>query len=185
MINDEELDRTCVARCLDGDVEAFSTLIHRYQHPLFNAILHMVKNYEDALEISQQVFMKVYEHLGSYDPNRKFFSWIYRIAMNESINHLKARREWEPLSDNIPDRIADPAEELESKERDRSVRAGVMALQANYRAVILLRHFLQLSYEEAATLLEVPVKTVKSRLFTARQLLREWLEAEGHVEASR
>jgi len=182
-MSDEELDRACVARCLEGDVDAFAGLIDRYQHPVFNAILHMVRDYEDAREICQQVFMKVYEHLGTYDPDRKFFSWIYRVAMNESINHLKARREWEPLDDTIPDSAASPAETMESKERDRSVRAAVMALQTNYRAVIVLRHFLQFSYQETADTLNVPVKTVKSRLFTARQLLREWLGPQGHAEA--
>jgi len=178
---DEEIDRTCVRRCLEGDLDAFATLIDRYQHPIFNAIFHMVRNYDDAHEICQQVFMKVYEHLNSYDPNRKFFSWIYRAAMNESINHLKARREWEPLSEGVAALEPGPAERFESMERERSVRAAVMALDTNYRAVIVLRHFLELSYEEASELLDVPVKTVKSRLFTARQLLREWFVSRGGV----
>ncbi|HXI11195.1 MAG TPA: sigma-70 family RNA polymerase sigma factor [Thermoanaerobaculia bacterium] len=176
-MNDEEIDRTCVARCLGGDLDAFSMLIDRYQHPIFNAIFHMVKNYEDAQEVSQQVFMKVYQHLNSYDPNRKFFSWIYRVAMNEAINHMKSRREWEPLTEAVSSRAPGPAERFEAKERERTLRAAVMALDTNYRAVIVLRHFLELSYEEAAELLSLPVKTVKSRLFTARQLLREWLVA--------
>ena len=91
-MDEDELDRLAVERCRRGDVEAFGTLIDRYDKPVFNAILHMVGNQDDAREICQQAFMKAFEHLDSFDANRRFFSWIYKVAINESINHLKARR---------------------------------------------------------------------------------------------
>ena len=180
-MGEEELDRTSVERCLKGELDAFAGLIERYEKPVFNAIFHLVKNHEDARELCQQVFMKVFERLASYDPERKFFSWIYRIAMNESINYMKARHEWEPLSETIAEPRANPAETYESAETTRDVQAAVLALDVKYRAVVILRHFLDLSYRDAAEVLNLPEKTVKSRLFAARQLLRDQLEAKGEA----
>jgi RNA polymerase sigma-70 factor (ECF subfamily) len=180
-MKEDDPDRVCVERCLGGDLDAFGTLIDRYERPVFHAVLHMVGNREDAREICQQVFMKAFEHLASYDPERKFFSWIYRAAMNESINHLRARHPAEPLSEALETRDANPAERFESTERTNHLQDAVMGLAHNYRAVVILRHFLHLSYREVAEVLDVPEKVVKSRLFTARQLLREALEARGHA----
>jgi RNA polymerase sigma-70 factor (ECF subfamily) len=83
---DEEDDGALVQRCRDGDRRAFDRLVIRYQKPVFNAALRMLKNPEDARDVAQTVFLKVFEHLGQYDPNLRFYSWIYRIALNESIN---------------------------------------------------------------------------------------------------
>ena len=180
-MDDEELDRIAVERCRKGEVEAFGTLIDRYERPVFNAILHMVGNPEDAREVCQQVFMKAFEHLDSYDANRKFFSWIYRVAINESINHLKSRRTFEPLSEKLPYPRPDPAERYEGVEQRNNLQGAIMRLDENYRSVLILRHFAHLSDREIADVLGVSEAIVKSRLFTARQLLRTALEASGHV----
>lgn len=180
-MEEEELDREAIERCRGGDVEAFGDLIDRYERPVYNAILHMVGNAEDARELCQQVFMKAFEHLASYDANRRFFSWIYRVAMNESINHLKARRTYEPLSDKMPYSNPDPAERYEGIEQRNQLESAITALDDNYRSVLILRHFIHLSYREIADILSVSEAIVKSRLFTARQLLRQALEAKGHV----
>ena len=173
-------DATLVGRCLHGDLEAFGVLMERYQRQVFSAVLHMVGNYEDASELSQQIFMKAFENLRTYDVNRKFFSWIYRVAMNESINHLKTRRQWEPIQDSLATPHAGPADHFESGERSLEIQRAVRALDPIHRAVIVSRHFLDLSYSEAAEVLGIPEKTFKSRLFEARQLLREALEARGY-----
>jgi RNA polymerase sigma-70 factor (ECF subfamily) len=180
-MNEEELDRIAIERCRQGDLDAFGTLIDRYERPVYNAILHMVGNAEDAREICQQVFMKAFEHLDAYDTNRRFFSWIYRSAINESINHLKSRRPSEPLSDHLEYPRPNPAETYEEAERLGLLEKIIQGLDENYRAVLILRHFVHLSYREMADVLKVPEKMVKSRLFTARQLLRQALEAKGHV----
>jgi RNA polymerase sigma-70 factor, ECF subfamily len=179
-MEEEELDRIAVESCLRGDVDAFGTLIERYQRPVFNTVLHMVGDAEDAREVCQQAFMKAFEHLASYDRERKFFSWIYRVAVNESINYLKARRPHEALNDALPHPRANPAEQFEELEEWTHLHEAIMNLDANYRAVIILRHFVHFSYNEISDILDVPEKTVKSRLFTARQQLREALEAKGH-----
>ena len=180
-MDEEQLDRMAVERCLNGDVDAFGQLIDRYERPVFNTVLHMVGDAEDAREVCQQVFMKAFEHLSSYDRNRKFFSWIYRVAINESINYLKARRPHEELDESLPYPIANPAERFEELEEWIYLHEAIMKLEPIYRAVIILRHFLHLSYQEAAEILTVPEKTVKSRLFTARQQLRDALQAKGYV----
>jgi len=180
-MDEEELDRIAIERCRKGDLEAFGTLIDRYERPVFNAILHMVGNPEDAREVCQQAFMKAFEHLDSYDAKRKFFSWIYRVAINESINHMKARRTYEPLSEALPYPLPNPAEQYEGAEKRRHLQTAILHLDENYRSVLILRHFVHLSYREIADVLNVSEATVKSRLFTARQLLRQALEANGHV----
>ena len=180
-MSEEELDRIAVERCRQGDLEAFGTLIDRYERPVFHAVLHMVGDAEDAREICQQVFMKAFEHLSTYDSNRRFFSWIYRMAINESINHLKARRRWEPLHERLAYQRPNPAERYEAVERRDHLQKAIVKLEENYRVVVVLRHFLHLSYREIGDVLNVPEKMVKSRLFTARQLLRQALEGKGHA----
>ncbi|PYQ50544.1 MAG: RNA polymerase [Acidobacteria bacterium] len=180
LMEEEELDRIAVDRCLQGDVDAFGVLIERYQRPVFNTVLHMVGDAEDAREVCQQAFMKAFEHLASYDRERKFFSWIYRVAVNESINHLKARKPHETLDERLQHPRANPAERFEELEEWTHLHEAIMNLEPNYRAVVILRHFVHFSYNEIAEILNLPEKTVKSRLFTARQQLREALEAKGH-----
>lgn len=174
-MSEDDPDATFVERCIHGDLEAFGPLVERYQRPIFRAIMHMVGNYEDARELTQQTFLKAFARLSSYDRERKFFSWLYRIAMNESINHIKARRSFEPLDEaELPRDVP-----FETLERNRAVRQAVMALKPEYRAVVVLRHFLDCSYRDAADVLNLPEKTVKSRLFAARQLLRDALAPAG------
>ncbi len=180
-MSEDEKDRMCVERCLSGDADAFAGILERYERPIYNAVVRMGADREDARDICQQVFIKVYQHLDTYDPARKFFSWLYRIAINEAINQLKSRRVWEPLSHHLVYRRPDPEETLEAAEQEREIQSGLLALEMKYRLAIIVSYFLQLSYEEAAHVLSVPEKTVKSRLFTARQLLREVLEKRRHA----
>lgn len=175
----EDLDLAWIARCLDGDVEAFGNLVEKYQKPVFNVILRMVGSYEDASEIAQQAFMKAFENLQSFGRDRRFFSWIYRIAINQSINHLQSRRAFEPLAPEMPASAPGPEEELEAAEANRLLHEAIAGLKPEYRAPLILRHLLHCSYHDAAEILEIPEKTLKSRLFTARHLLRDALIARG------
>jgi RNA polymerase sigma-70 factor (ECF subfamily) len=171
----------CVERCLRGDTDAFAEILDRYEKPVYNAIIRLGAGREEARDVSQQVFLKVYERLETYDPARKFFSWLYRVAINETINAMKSHRVWEPLSEGIKDQHPTPEEELAANEEERSMQKALLALDPKYRLALIARHFLHLSYDEAAQVLSVPVKTVKSRLFTARQLLREIIEGQRHA----
>lgn len=173
-MNSED-DAELVSRCLGGDSQAFEPLVARYQKVLFSVALRMVGNYEDARDIAQTTFVKAYEKLSSYDPRHRFFSWIYRIMMNESLNVLGRQKTHQPLDPSLtsPD---DPGEQARLQELSEQVQAGLMELPQDYREVLVLRHFGELSYIEMSSLLGIPEKTVKSRLYTARQRLAERLQ---------
>jgi RNA polymerase sigma-70 factor (ECF subfamily) len=173
-------DDDCIRRCLDGDADAFEGLVVRYQKPVFNAIYRMVQNREDAAEICQAVFLKAYVNLRAFDRERRFFSWIYRIAMNDSINFLSSRRSAEPIAANYESPAAGPEQHLEASELRKHLNRAIEQLSPDQRAVLVLRHFTHCSYQEIASTLQLPETTVKSRLFDARQCLREYLSAAGY-----
>lgn len=162
-----------------GDARAFGALATRYERVLFNLALRMVKNREDARDLTQVVFLKAYRGLGRFDPDRKLYSWLYRIMLNEGLNQIEARRAHEPLDEAIAAPQATPESAYESSRLDALVQAALMELGSDQRQVIVLRHFLQLSYEEMAGVLEIQEKTVKSRLFSARQQLAPILKRLG------
>jgi len=163
-------DLACVARCLRGDASAFEPLVVKYQRVLFAVALRLVANYEDARDVTQNTFVRAYEHLDSYDPERRFFSWIYRIAVNESLNLRRARRPEEALADPM-EVSGGQSEAVAAHETAARVERALGKLTEEYREVVVLRYFGDLSYEEIAEAVGVPEKTVKSRLFSARQRL--------------
>lgn len=163
-------DHTAVARCLAGDTAAFEAIVERYQRVLFTVALRMLGDYDEASDATQKAFISAYRRLDTFDPARRFFSWIYRILVNECLNDRRDRRAHEPLSPELAV-VDSPADQLEADERRRRVQAAIVALPVEYRQVIVLRHFTELSYEEIAEIVGVPAKTVKSRLFSARARL--------------
>lgn len=172
-------DETLVQRCLSGDTEAFGELVSRYERPLFNVALRMLRDHEEARDATQNAFVKAWQHLDQFDRSRRFFSWLYRIAVNESLNRATRRKQAEPLDENLVDRGHSPAERAERNEQSALIERAVDQLSDTYREVIVLRHWLDLSYDEIAEALHVPAKTVKSRLFSARARLGEILAAMG------
>lgn len=179
-MHEDEFEPGSLQRFHEGDPEAFEALVDKYHRPLFGLIHRMVGSYEDARDITQQVFLKAFEHRRSFDPHRKFFSWIYRMAINESINHIKSRKPAEVLSLELGSREPGPERRMEQEETAQTVRRALALLPPDQRAVVILRHFHHCSYRDAAEILNLPEKTVKSRLFSARQLLRETLAAKGY-----
>ncbi|MEX2181451.1 MAG: sigma-70 family RNA polymerase sigma factor [Gemmatimonadaceae bacterium] len=175
---EDEQDRALVRRCLDGERNAASDLVDRYQRRLFNVAFRMLGNVQDAEDVTQTVFGNAFVSLGSFDPKYRFFSWIYRMAVNESLNTLKRRKRMVTLEDHlaIPAPGGGTDDALEAEDR---VEKALMDLKPDDRAVVVLRHFVSFSYEEMADVLEVPVRTVKSRLFTARERLRQALLGRG------
>jgi RNA polymerase sigma-70 factor (ECF subfamily) len=175
----EDDDGVLVRRVQGGDRGAFATLVERYERPVFNAALRMLRNRDDAQDVTQTVFLKVFEHLADYDPSYRFYSWIYRIALNESINVLNRRVHSEPVGEDLPDGRRGAEDEVASNQSSRRVQGALMTLKVEHRAVIVLKHIVGLSYEDIGQALGLPEKTVKSRLFTARQLLKDALERDG------
>ena len=178
VIVDNDPDIELVERCRNGDWTAFTDLVVRYQRPIYNAAFWVLRKPEDANDVTQVVFLKVAERLDEYDPRFKFFSWIYRIAVNESLNLVRRNGREEALDDEIDlpgPESSDPERQASAAEVAKRIRGALMRMTPNDRLVLTLRHFSECSYEEIGQILDIDQKTVKSRLFEARQRLRELL----------
>ena len=175
---DDDLDETLVERCREGDGAAFAVLVHRYHRPIYNAAFRVLGNADDAADITQVVFMRVTERLDDFDSRYKFFSWIYRIALNESLNLARKRVREEPLDDEAEiagSKDAEPDWNADRTELAERVQRAMMGMNVDDRAVLTLRHFSDCSYREMSGILGIAEKTVKSRLFAARRRLRDLL----------
>ena len=156
---------------MQGRSEAFDVLVDRYYRVLFSVALRIVNDPEEARDITQTTFMKAYEKLHTYDPNHKFFSWIYRIAVNESLNSKGRRHPSEPVDTQLVARGDTPEQDYEKNRLQETIQAALMKLSLDHRQVVVLRHFGDLSYKDIASALAISEKTVKSRLFEARRQL--------------
>ena len=178
---DDELVRSVLA----GDRERFGELVERYQTRLVNYLYRIVRSLDDAHDLAQEVFIRVYQALDRYDSQYRFSTWLFRVAQNAAIDVLRKRRvqlvpisrredsSGEPAPDfDLPSDDPTPLAVLEGTERDSEVRRAIDALPWEYRELILLRHYGELAYEEIADLKGMPLGTVKNKLFRARQMLK-------------
>lgn len=156
-------------------------LVEKYQKTIFNVVLRMTDHYEESEDITQTVFVKAFQKLDTFNPHYKFFSWLYRIAVNESLNFLKQRKHLVELDEslNLLSNEKSPEDQYDVLETSRDIQQALMDLKTQYRTVIILKHFQNLSYREISLILGVKEKTVKSRLFTARQQLKNILLQKG------
>jgi RNA polymerase sigma-70 factor (ECF subfamily) len=165
-------DANLVDECLNGNNHAFETLVLKYQKPIYNLALRMLKD--------PTVFVKAYEKLDSYNPAHQFFSWIYRIAVNESINLSKRQKRMDEYESGVTAVYkSTPEEDFRDGELSEHIGDAISRLKMDYRLVLVLKHYHDFTYQEMSDVLQIPEKTVKSRLFTARQQLKEILEKEG------
>jgi len=183
-------DGVIVRRVLGGEEELFEVLVRRYQARVVSHVARMVGNREDALDLSQEIFLKVFQALGRFNPAFKFSTWLFRIAGNASIDHLRKRRpRTVPLEAPDPDGTGsfapeqrstdlDPFGELRNVERGKAISRAIQELPADFRELIALRHFAGLSYEEIAGVKNMPLGTVKNKLFRARAVLKDRLSGE-------
>jgi RNA polymerase sigma-70 factor (ECF subfamily) len=184
-------DQEVVALARAGKDVAYRELLHRYERPVFSLVYRMVRDRETAEDLAQETFVKVLNALDSYRPEYRFSSWIFKIANNAAIDHLR-RRELDTLSlDGAPgavtpseveatalqaaDHSPSPLAELESRELGSAIEQAVARLRPDYRACILLRHVEGRAYEEIAETLDLPLGTVKTYIHRARLELREHL----------
>jgi RNA polymerase sigma-70 factor (ECF subfamily) len=177
-VSQDAEDNLLVERCRNGDPAAFEPIVERYQRLLFTVALRMLGDHDEASDAAQNAFVKAYQKLDTFDQSRRFFSWIYRILLNECLNLRRDRHPHEQLTPELAT-VGSPVELLEASERRRRVQAAVRALPIEQREVIVLRHFTELSYEEIADVLRIPAKTVKSRLHTARLRLSQLLALDS------
>ena len=183
-------ERSLITRTLAGDDDAFATLVQLHQATVYNIAYRMVGQRDPAQSLAQETFLRAFRALDTFDLNRPFGPWLYRIATNLSINWIKRARlptvsiETPPKSDeaeseplDIPDSTTEPAARFAQAEMQAELRQAVVSLPLEYRSVIELRHFQELNYDEIASTLKIPVGTVKTRLFRARRMLRDRLES--------
>ncbi len=172
-------DSSLVLETLNGDREAFGRLVEKYERRIFNLAFRICGDYEDAMDVTQTVFVKAFERLGTFDPSRKFFSWLYRMGVNESLNQVKRQSRIVHIEFDPPSRAPSPEQQLIRAESDGMVQTALRRLGEDQRVVIILRHFVDLSYRQISEVLGIQEKTVKSRLYSARQRMKEILTGAG------
>jgi RNA polymerase sigma-70 factor, ECF subfamily len=182
-------DTDLVAGAVVGAEGSFEELVRRYQRPISAYVYRMVGNYESALDLTQEIFIKVYNSLRRYRSEFKFSTWIYKIAHNSAVDHLRrsATREQSLISGSEGDHFELPIEsgrltpeqESEQKERRSEIESVVRTLPSNYRELVILRHSQDLTYEEIVEVTGLPLGTVKNRLFRAREMMRQQFVERG------
>ena len=178
----EQDDAALVIASQSGDQDAFALLVQRHQRRVFNLVFRMLQHYDEANEVTQETFLAAWQGLGSFRGDARFSTWLYRIAYNCSLKQLELRKRDKALQSAMQEeeRIAGEDQvstRLEAQDRQHVVREHLLQLPAKYRAVLILRHLQEMTYEEMAEILTMPIGTIKTHLFRARNLLKERLEA--------
>jgi len=181
----ERDDAELVVASQAGNQDAFAQLVQRHQRRVFNLVFRMLQQYEEANEVTQETFLAAWQGLPSFRGDARFSTWLYRIAYNCCLKQLEQRKRDKALQaavqaeqifqqESCDERAA---AELEAHERQALVREHLSQLPAKYRVVLVLRHLQELTYEEMAEILTMPIGTIKTHLFRARNLLKERLES--------
>ena len=167
---DQNIIHNLIRNSLNGDLKSFEVLIDEYQDQIFRLILGIVKNHATSQEISQDVFIKSWKLLHKYDFEYNFKSWLYKIAVNESLNTLKKTRVFEEYDENIHV-IESDIDEIDTLKLNK-LNLAIAKLSQDQRIIIQLKHFENFTYKEISQILDLSEKTVKSRLYSARMVLR-------------
>ena len=170
MIFREVEDRDLIAKARRGDVEAYNLLVSRWEKRVFNYLLRLTGHREDALDVSQETFLKAYQNLPKLDDAGKFSSWLFRIAHNEAFSLLRRRRPEGEMTREP--RTSDGAGRMLPIELSLAVESALGRLSSDQREAVLLKVYQGFKFDEMAEILDCPVSTVKSRLYTALELLK-------------
>ncbi|MEP6849020.1 MAG: sigma-70 family RNA polymerase sigma factor [Acidobacteriota bacterium] len=182
-------DGELIAKAIVGREDSFEELVRRYQRPITNYVYRMLNNYDSSLDVTQEVFIKVYNSLRKYSSEYKFSTWLYRIAHNAAIDHMRRNS---MVQQSIETENSDGTYQLQiespnpnpEQDRERSewrleIESVIRCLPEPYRELIVLRHSRDLSYDEIASVTSLPLGTVKNRLFRAREMMREIFVERG------
>lgn len=188
-ITDKSLDKALIDRCKLGDITAFNELVQRYEKRVFNFAFRMAGNYDDANDVGQEAFIRVFNSINTFRGDANFTTWLYRIVTNVYLDERKKQKshlhtsleDYIELEENtvtrqIEDGSPTPDVMVETGERDQLLQGAIQALPEYQRAMVVLYHTQSKSYEEIATIMNLPIGTVKSRLNRARLALKEKLE---------
>lgn len=188
--NNQIADAELIAASLAGSENGFEELVRRYQRPITAYVYRMTNDYDAALDVTQEIFIKVYNSLARYKSEYKFSTWLYRIAHNAAIDYLRRNSHHglsldidtgddETFERPLESKLPSPEKMRERSEWRSEIQIIVQKLPAVYRELILLRHSQDLSYDEIAEITNLPLGTVKNRLFRAREMMREMLVTRG------
>lgn len=181
-------DDRLVSQAMDGDQAAFRQLMEKYQKPLYFHVIKMVKDKEQIEDLIQESFVKAFDNLSSYNTNYAFSTWLYRITTNHTIDYLRKKKlETMSISDPVKTKDGEMSIQLEDeqaetdrriirKQRSKIIHQAIEDLPDKYRVVIKMRHLEELSYDEIATELDLPLGTVKAHIFRAREMLYKALK---------
>jgi RNA polymerase sigma-70 factor, ECF subfamily len=176
----EQDDLQLIAASKGGDQDAFAQLVQRYQRRVFNLVYRMLQQYEEANETTQETFLAAWQGLPAFRGDARFATWLYRIAYNCSLKQLEQRKRDKALqvaleAEQDDAKLVDT--EMDVRDRQALVREHLSHLPTKYRIVLILRHLQDMTYEEMAEILTMPIGTIKTHLFRARNLLKERLQA--------
>ena len=176
-VSEEDLE--IIQMTLTESSEAFGELVEKYQARLYNSIVQIFGP-RDAEDIVQDAFVKAFQKLDSFKGTSSFYTWLYRIAFNTAVSHLRKQPSiisidelQEAIGDNLADDGERPGEAMEKKERSKQIQSALQLLSEEHRTILILREVEQMSYEMLANLFQLPVGTIRSRLHRARMCLRE------------
>jgi len=171
---DAEADNSIVERYLAGDMTAFDELMIRYERQIFRVCYRFVNNRDDAMDLAQEVFIKAFEHLANFRRESSMKTWLYRIAMNHCINHVKKNaREFVEITESVGSTRASVHSDMEEREQREQFRLLVKRLPPKQKAILEMRIHEQLSYEEIATMSGRSISTIKASVFFALEKLRK------------
>lgn len=180
-------DAALVGRCLAGDNTAFDKLISRYKRQVFSVIYRMVRNPSDAEDLAQDTFIKAYRALSGYDSKYPFITWLFKIAHNTAIDHLRSNKAMVVSMDNEDSPVEDECfdgglmESIDALSDKSLIERVLSTLPPTYREIISLRHQQEFSYAEISETLGIPEGTVKVRLFRARNMMKDKMLAMGYI----
>lgn len=186
-------DYELVQQAVRGNQQAYTSLLNRYQQSVYHTMFRMVRNPEDATDLTMEAFGKAFCNLISYVPRHAFSTWLFKIAINNCIDHIRRKRLMmlsldesteldteKELGERLHDRGRNPEEQFIRKQRLDTMRNALLQLDHKYRLMIEMRYFEELSYDEIAAELNLPLGTVKAQLFRAKELLYELLQKPGY-----
>jgi len=166
-------DRDLIAKARRGNVDAYNVLVSRWERRVFNYLLRLVAHREDALDLSQDVFLKAYQNLRKLDDPAKFAAWLFRIAHNEAYSLLRKNRPEGEIA--VEPRTGETSARMYPMELSLAVESALGRLNEDQREAVVLKIYQGFKFEEMAEILECPVSTIKSRLYTALDLLKQTL----------
>ena len=184
----EQQDSELVNRALQGDQHAYEEILRRYRQPLYHLIYRMVRNKMDTEDLVQEAFIKAFSSLASFNQNYAFSTWLFRIAINNTIDFFRKRKlktlsidtpidaKDGEISRDLPDSSLIPDKNLLNREKNKLIQEAIDSLPEKYRTPILLRHHEEKSYEEISEIMQIPLGTVKARIFRAREMLKKMLK---------